>query len=82
MAKGDANTVFFHLQGKNFIGNLLSSDGLILSRHEDKEMLLNDFYFNLVGCSTDREHSINLEHLHIPSHDLSMLDSPFTEDEI
>jgi len=49
LAKGDANTAFFHLhakyrKGKNFIGNLLSDDGLIKSRHEDKEETISDFF--------------------------------------
>jgi hypothetical protein len=87
LAEGDANTVFFHLhakyrKGKNFIGNLLSDDGLIKSRHEDKEETLSDFFRNLLGCSSDRVHTIDLDHLQIPTHDLSSLDSPFTEDEV
>jgi hypothetical protein len=54
LGRGDANTAFFHLhakyrKGKNFVGNLLSNDGLILTRHENKEELLNDFYSNLLG---------------------------------
>jgi hypothetical protein len=80
LAEGDANTVFFHLhakyrKGKNFIGNLLSDDGLIKSRHEDKEETLSDFFHNLMGCSSDRVHIIDLDHLQIPTHDLSSLDS-------
>jgi hypothetical protein len=87
LAKGDANTAFFHLhakyrKGKNFIGNLLSDDGLIKSRHEDKEETISDFFHNSLGCSSDRAHTIDLDHLQIPSHDLSSLDSPFTEDEV
>jgi hypothetical protein len=87
LAAGDANTVFFHLhakyhKGKNFIGNLLSDDGLIKSRHEDKEETLSDFFHNLLGCSSDRAHTIDLDHLQISTHDLSSLDNPFMEDEV
>jgi hypothetical protein len=40
------------------------------------------FYHNLLGVSSDREHTINLEELRIPSHDLSELESPFSEEEV
>jgi hypothetical protein len=41
-----------------------------------------EYYHKLLGVSSDREHTINLEELHIPSHDLSELESPFSEEEV
>ena len=43
-----------------------------------------DFYSNrnLLGESLDREVTINLDELAIPSFDLSELDAPFSEDEV
>jgi hypothetical protein len=43
---------------------------------------VRDFFHNLLGCLSDRAHTIELDHLQIPIHDLSSLESPFTEDEV
>jgi len=85
--EGDANTALFHLHArhrkrKNFISKLLSNDGHILTSQDEKEKNIFDFYSNLLGESLDREVTINLDELAIPSFDLSELDAPFSEDEV
>ena len=87
LGEGDANTALFHLHArhrkrKNFISKLITDDGLVLSKHEDKQQVVNDFYSNLLGVGLDRNFTINLEALDIPSHDLTELDAPFSEEEV
>ena len=87
LGEGDANTALFHLHArhrkrKNFISSLVSDDGLVLTKHEEKEKIVNEFYYNLLGVSVDRDSTINLEEVNIPSHDLAELDAPFSEEEI
>jgi hypothetical protein len=86
LREGDANTKFFHLHArhrkrKNFIAKLTIEDH-IYTKHEDKAALVDLFFDNLLGTSTDRETSINLCELGIPTSNLSDLDIPFTEEEI
>ena len=71
-----------HRKRKNFISKLLSDDGHILTSQVEKEKNVFDFYSNLLGESLDREVTINLDELAIPSFDLSELDAPFSEDEV
>jgi hypothetical protein len=87
LGEGDANTALFHLHArhqkrKNFISSLISDDGLVLTKHEEKERNVNEFYYNLLGVSVDRDSTINLEEVNIPSHDLAELYVPFSEEEI
>jgi hypothetical protein len=74
LGEGDANTALFHLHArhrkrKNFISNLVDEDGLVLTNHEDKEQNVFNFYNHLLGESTDRDVTVNLEELDIPPHD-------------
>jgi len=83
---GDANTRLFHLHArhrkrKNFIGKLTAGDRICTS-HEDKAAIIDDFYENLLGTCSVREHTINLADLGINTHDMSDLELPFTEDEV
>jgi hypothetical protein len=43
---------------------------------------VDQFYDELLGRSINREHTINLQELGIPSHNLADLVLPFTEDEV
>jgi hypothetical protein len=79
----DANTKLFHLHArhhkqKNFIAKLVSGDH-IYTKHEDKAQMVDQFYENLLGTSTDRENTDNLNELGITSHNLSDLYLPFME---
>jgi hypothetical protein len=87
LTEGDANTAFFHLhakyrKGKNFVGNMISVDGSVKSSHEEKLEVISEFFHNLLGCSPDQAHTIDLDQLDIPTHDLSSPDNPFTQDEV
>jgi len=70
-----------HRKRKNFIGKLILGDRICTS-HEDKASVIDDFYENLLGICTAREHTINLADLGINAQDMSELDLPFTEDEV
>jgi hypothetical protein len=69
-------------KGKNFISTVISREGQTLSSHEDKEAKFADFYNGLLGTFEDREVTIDLNALGIPSHELAQLDTPFSEEEI
>lgn len=43
---------------------------------------MNKFYSNLLGVSMDRDSTINLEEVQVPTHDLTKLDAPFSEEEV
>src|SRR6185312_13027939 len=64
------------------INKLTTDEGLILTKHEEKEQEIFCFYSNLIGSSMDREATINLEELNMPSFDLTDLEAPFTEEEV
>jgi hypothetical protein len=70
-----------HRKRKNFIAKLTTEDH-IYTKHEDNAALVDLFFDNLLGTSSDRETSINLSELGIPTSNLSDLDMPFTEEEI
>jgi hypothetical protein len=57
-------------------------DGQVYTDHEKKAEIIDDFYSNLLGQNAARENTINLAALGIPSHDLSELDAPFSEEEV
>lgn len=86
LKEGDVNTTLFHLYAchrkqKNIIAKLVKDDQ-VLTNHEDKETAVADFYQGLLGSSTDREFSINLDELNIPAFDLSCLDAPLSKEEV
>ena len=83
LREGDTNSSLFHLHArhrkiKNFIGQLVSGDQ-ICTNHKDKAEIIDTFYENLLGNSTDRIQTVNLAELGINSHDLADLDLPFNE---
>jgi len=87
LSEGDANTALFHSHArhrkrKNFISKLLKDDGTVLTKHEEKEQNIFDFYSNLLGESPEREVTVNLAELSRPNIDLSELDAPFSEEEV
>jgi hypothetical protein len=86
LREGDANTKLFHLHShhrkrKKFIAKLVSKDQ-VYTKHEDKAQLVDLYYEEVMGTSTNREHTINLNELGVPMFDLLELDSPFSEEEV
>jgi hypothetical protein len=84
--KGDANTWLFHSRArhrkrKNFIAKLQNGDEVVTS-HEDKSELLLNFYEGLIGTREQWDQTIDLEAVGIRQHDLHMLDSPISEEEV
>jgi len=87
LSEGDANTTLFHSYArhrkrKNFICKLITDEGMVITKHEEKEQNVFNFYSNLLGECLDREHTVNLEELNMPRSDLAELDAPFTEEEV
>jgi hypothetical protein len=58
------------------------ADSVVCTSHEDKSRAVDDFYIKLLGTTANRAHSIDLQALGIPSHDLADLDAPFSEKEV
>jgi hypothetical protein len=84
--EGDTNTKLLHLHArhrkqKNFIAKLVLRDH-ICTNHEKKAQMVDQFYENLLGTSTGRENTINMNELGLSSYNLLDLDLPFTEDEV
>ena len=86
LREGDANTKLFHLHArhrkrKKIIGHLISGDRVCTS-HQDKAEVIDNFYENMLGSSSDRLHTVNLAEIGINSQDLAVLDLPFSEEEV
>jgi hypothetical protein len=59
-----------------------SRDGQILTSHEDKAAEFSDFYEGLLGTHENRDVTIDLHALAVPSYELAQLDVPFSEEEV
>jgi hypothetical protein len=66
---------------ENFIAKLIDGS-VVYTSHDDKATTVDEFYTNLLGSTKDREHSLNLHAIGVPSHNLDDLDAPFTEKEV
>jgi hypothetical protein len=85
--EGDANTTLFHAharyqKNKNFIAKVVTNDGLVLTSHDDKAGAFDEFYNSLLGFQEDRDTTIDLDALGVPSYDLAALDVPFSKEEV
>ena len=84
--EGDANTKLFHAitnrrRTKNFIPALKHGEDIIMD-HSRKEEVFFDMYNNLPGSIQIREHSLDLDTLGLPTHDLRELGNMISEDEV
>lgn len=50
--------------------------------HSELEDAFHTFFVKLIGKSVPREHTMDLDYLNVPSHDLSSLDAMFSEEEV
>jgi hypothetical protein len=66
---------------ENFNAKLIDGS-VVYTSHDDKARTVDEFYTNLLGSTQDREHSLNLHAIGVPSHNLDDLDAPFTEKEV
>ena len=81
-----ANTALFHAQARyckqqNFVAQIVAN-GQVYTEQVQKAGIIDEFYFSLLGQNAARKRTINLEALGVPSHDLSELDAPFSEEEV
>jgi hypothetical protein len=86
LREGDACTRFFHLHAshrrrKNFIGHL-AIDNVRVKEHVDKAEAVDCFFDNLLGSTTDRPFTLDLEYLGLPTFDLQHINGAFTEEEV
>ena len=77
---------FFHIydsgrRRKNFIAHL-KVHNVIVSKHEDNALAVDDFFENILGSVSERGYSLDLDFLRLPSHDLAALEGEFTEQEV
>ena len=82
----DANTSFFHKQAgfrkrKNFISKLVEGDRVAITQ-EDKHQVLFNHFDGVLGQAKARSVTFDLAAFHRAGIDLSILDEPFTEEEI
>jgi len=71
-----------HRKRKNFIAKLTTADGTVLTKHEEKEQNIFEFYTNLLGKNIDREVTVDLSELGMPYIALHELEAPFSEEEV
>jgi hypothetical protein len=55
---------------------MISREGQTLTSHKDKVAEFVDFYNGLLATFEDRDITIDLDALGVPSHELSPLDAP------
>ncbi|XP_066347775.1 uncharacterized protein [Miscanthus floridulus] len=83
---GDANTKLFHIRAssrarKNYIQCLHKDNGIALT-HEDKEIVVGDYFKNHLGSMVPRPSTFLWSALGYNPRDLSQLEVPFTQEEI
>jgi hypothetical protein len=83
---GDANTKFFHRKvimrrRKNYIQQIRNGQGWALN-HDDKARMIQEHFLDFMRHPPRRQVDINWEALQLPTHDLSELEVPFSEEEI
>lgn len=86
LAKGDANTKFFHLQAchrscKNHIDSIRVGDAR-LTREEEKADAFFAHFDSILGADCAREANLNFQFLMLPTVDTSTLDFCFSEEEV
>jgi hypothetical protein len=57
-------------------------NGWVLTAHDDKASEFDGFYKSLLGSHMDRDTTIDLDALGVPSYDLAALETPFSEEEV
>ena len=67
-----------HRKRKNFIAKLTTIDGTILTKHDEKEHNIFELYNNMLCKSIDREVTVNLAELGMPSISLHDREAPFS----
>jgi hypothetical protein len=54
----------------------------LLPHMKKKAEAVFDFYSNLIGADSSRDRTINLDGLALPRHELDVLETPFSEEEV
>ena len=83
---GDTNTKFFHIRAstrlrKNYIHCLHADEGVAVT-HDDKEKVVADYFSNHLGSVAPRTRTFDWNALGYVPRDLSMLEVPFSQEEI
>jgi hypothetical protein len=86
--RGDAYTNFFHRkakgrQRKNYIPCVRTAEGDYIWSHEEKEQMLFNYFWGLIGCAEQRQTTFEWDQLHMPCiMSQHQIDGPFSEEEI
>ena len=83
---GDTNTKFFHIRAstrlrENYV-HCLHTDGGVAVTHNDKEKVVADYFSNHLGSVAPRTRTFDWNALGYVPRDLSMLEVPFSQEEI
>ena len=86
LKEGDANTRFFHLKAnarrrKNHIQRLQVNGGWAIT-HEEKAILINDHFTEVMSTPPEATLDINWDLLNIPRYNLNHLEESFSEEEV
>ena len=86
LKEGDANTRFFHLKAnarrrKNHIQRLQVNGGWAIT-HEEKAILINDHFTEVMSTPPEATLDFNWDLLNIPRYNLNHLEESFSEEEV
>lgn len=86
LREADANTQFFHLhashrQRRNTI-TTMTCNGQVVMGHDDIANAVDTYYAELLGRAFERQFSLDLDCLDLPTRDLSHLDVEFSPEEV
>jgi hypothetical protein len=60
----------------------LKVDGVLISDHEKKAEAMDSFYGELLGSSSERAFSLDLDYMGVQLHDLSEREAPFSKEDV
>lgn len=86
LSEGDANASFFHSHAryrkrKNYIAKLQVADR-VLTRQEEKDEAVWDFYCDLIGKPKPRTRTLDLAAFYHQPQNMQDLDAPISEEEV
>jgi hypothetical protein len=86
LREGEANTKYFHIhtshrRRKNYIPQITHNDTILVEQTQIEDAFA-EHYEQLFSTPPDRDFSIDLDAIWVPRHNLTLLDTEFTEEEV
>jgi hypothetical protein len=86
LREGEANTKYFHIhtshrRRKNYIPQITHNDTILVEQTQIEDAFA-EHYEQLFSTPPDRDFSIDLDAIGVPRHNLTLLDTEFTEEEV